>query len=42
MGDVDQEGEGVDHDVPGDLVEVHEAIEWMEAVKDLPAPEDDE
>lgn len=48
MADVDKEGEGADHVVPADLVEVHEAIEWMEAVKNLPdapdapeTPEDD-
>lgn len=33
--DVDHEGEDDEaHDVPGDLTEVHEAIEWIEATKD--------
>lgn len=40
MPEVDQEGEAVDHDVPADLVEVHEAIEWIEATKGLEDPEE--
>ena len=42
----DTEAETGDHDVPGDLTEVHEAIEWMKAVGEAPAapeaPEKDE
>ena len=38
--DVDLEAQEGDHDVPGDLTEVHEAVEWLDAVGEAPeAPE---
>lgn len=41
--DVDTEGEGVDHDVPPDLTELHEVLEYQEAVASTTADvEDDE
>jgi hypothetical protein len=35
---VDTEGDDQDHDVPADLVEIHEAVEWTAAVERGPNP----
>lgn len=36
--DIDAEGDGQDHDVPADLVELHEILEWNEAIAKGPNP----